>query len=209
MKQVKIQTKKSKTQTGKLSKYNKVVWLAIREIEELIKIKKKVTIAVDGMSGSGKTTLAFHLKKVFDANLFHIDDFFKKPVIDSDDPLSVYGSNIDFKLILDSIINNINNNKDVSYKPFDFISHTHLEEITVKTKEVNIIEGSFSMHPHLIDNYDYKIFLKTNKCKQLIRIYKRSGLKKFKQFVKRWIPNENRYRRDLKIETIADIIIKS
>lgn len=209
MKRSKVQTKYLETQTGKLNRYQKEVLVAIDEIEKLIKTKKEVVIAIDGMSGSGKTTLAFHFKKIFNANLFHIDDFFKKPNINNDDPLLEYGANIDFSLILKSIINKIENNEDVFYNPFDFKSHRHLEEITVKARSVNIIEGSFSMHPYLIDNYDYKIFLKTNKCKQLRRIYKRSGFKKFRMFVKRWIPNENRYRRDLKIDTMADIIIKS
>ena len=36
-------------------------------------------VAIDGNSASGKTTLSTQLSKLFDCNIFHIDDYFLNP----------------------------------------------------------------------------------------------------------------------------------
>lgn len=180
----------------------------ITELKDLQVSKKTLLIAIDGMSGSGKTTLGKLLKEELNANLFHIDDFFKKPSSE-DFEYSEYGSNIDFYKIENNIIKSVINKENATYKPFDFKTHSHLEPVSVSYKDVNIIEGSFSMHPYLYRSYDLCIYLKTSKVKQLKRIYKRSGLKRLKDFIKRWIPNENKYNKALKIQEKADIVIKS
>ena len=38
--------------------------------------KEHVIIAIDGPSATGKTTFAKNIKKHFDCNVFHMDDFF-------------------------------------------------------------------------------------------------------------------------------------
>lgn len=180
----------------------------ILDLEELTNNKNEAIIAIDGMSGSGKSTFANELSKIFDTNIFHIDDFFQKPVISEHDELSKFGSNINYELINTSIINNINKKLSISYKPFNFKTHSHLDAITVNYKKINIIEGSFSMHPKLINNYEYMIYMKVGFIKQRYRIYKRSGLKRLIKFIKIWIPNENKYNKALEISKKANIIVK-
>lgn len=191
-----------------LKKVDLQILSAVLDIKNLTKNKEFVLIAIDGMSGSGKSTLSKRLAKYFDANLFRIDDFFKKPEI-TETPFSQYGNNINFKLIENNIINKITKGKSVTYQPFNFKTHSHEENITVGFNNINIIEGSFSHHPYLDNYYHYKIFLKTNCLKQRLRIYKRSGFKRLINFIKVWIPNENVYFKNLKIETKANKIIKT
>lgn len=38
--------------------------------------QKRIVIAIDGRCAGGKTTLGSYLEQEFDANLFHMDDFF-------------------------------------------------------------------------------------------------------------------------------------
>ena len=48
----------------------------ITAINELVREKPYIILAIDGRCGSGKTTLASYLQKEFKANLFHMDDFY-------------------------------------------------------------------------------------------------------------------------------------
>lgn len=183
---------------------------AIQTLHNLIRETDEVIfIGIDGMSGAGKTTFGKYLAEIFNGNLFHIDDFFQKPIVDELDETSKYGSNIDFTKIINTIINPTLNKSNVFYQPFDIVKHQHLDVIEKKYSRINIIEGSFSLHPKIIDYYQYKIFFKIKPIKQYIRILKRSGFKKSLQFVKRWIPNENIYNKKLQIEKKANIIIKN
>lgn len=118
-----------------------------------------------------------------------------------------HATNIDFNKITDEIINKIYLKEDITYQPFDFKTHKHLNYITKSYKRLTIIEGAYSMHPKLFDNYQYKIFFKTSKLTQIKRIIKRSGINKTFIFIKKWIPLENKYHNDLKIKYKSNIII--
>lgn len=194
--------------------YNKVKKIdyklakVVLTISDLIYNNDSVIIAIDGMSGSGKTTFANQLKMIFNANVFHIDDFFQKSIIKNNNQSSKYGSNINFEKINETIIEQLKSKKSVNYQLFDFKKHEHTDIITVNYKPINIIEGSYSHHPEISYAFDYKIYFKTNKFKQLYRIIKRNGFKKSLKFIKTWIPNENKYNKKLKIQNKANIVVK-
>lgn len=192
----------------KLKLPNKKMLLLIKELENKIINGNIFIIGIDGKSGGGKSTISKVLQELFNANLFHVDDFFKKPFINPNDPFSKYGSNIDFNKITNNIMKPILTKTNSKYQPFDFKTHTHLDYINVKHNNINIIEGSFSLHPYLFNNYNYTIYLSVNYFKQLFRINKRSGFKRLLTFIKKWIPNENKYNRDLKISKKIDFYIK-
>jgi uridine kinase len=177
------------------------------EIDTVINQKEKVNIAIDGHASSGKTTLSSMLKEVYDCNIFHIDDFFKKPEINQNEPYSIYGSNIDFQKIKENIFNQIEKEEDIMYQELDLSTHQHKKPIMIPYKKLNIIEGSFSMHPRLIHYYDLKIFVKLRYLSQLRRIRKRNGFIKLFEFKTKWIPNENKYFKDLDIINQADLSI--
>lgn len=181
----------------------------LNDLKELVNNEETIIIAIDGMSGSGKSTLGRLLNEELNGNLFHIDDFFRPPQIDENNQYSKYGSNINFTKIKNNIIEKILVKEEISYQPFDFKTHTHQDYLTIPFKNINIIEGSYSMHPFLKEYYHYQIFVKTNKCKQIFRILKREGLKKLFKFKKIWIPNENIYHKNLNISKQANIIYKT
>ena len=75
-------------------------------------------------------------------------------------------------------------------------------------KNLNIIEGSYSMHPQLAGYYDFKIFLSVDGNEQLKRLYKREPEFLQDKFKNVWIPMENRYFEAFKIRDICDMIFE-
>ncbi len=177
-------------------------------IDLLLVNKKKLLIAIDGNASSGKTTFSKLLSQIYDCNIFHVDHYFQKPVSDPNDHLSNYASNINFKRMQREIFDPIQKEKDSKIHTMDLKTHTLSDEQLISYKEMSVVEGAYSMHPYIIKNYDLKILMTTTYFKQIIRIWKRNGFKKLTQFMKRWIPMENKYFHDLQIENDADIILR-
>jgi uridine kinase len=178
-------------------------------IDQILLDHGTALISIDGNSSSGKTTFSAFLKEIYQCNLFHMDDYFMKPVIKSGDPFSIYGSNIDFMRLSEEVFEPIIKKKDSIHRLLDTSVHQLSEPVVTKHHLINIIEGAYSMHPYLDKKYDLKIFMKTTYLKQLKRIYQRNGFSRWIDYINRWIPNENRYFRDLDIARHADIILKS
>ena len=59
-------------------------------------------------------------------------------------------------------------------------------------KKLNIIEGTYSLHPYFGEVYDLKVFLTITPELQQERILQRPAFL-HKQFFEEWIPMENRY----------------
>ena len=50
----------------------------IKKIDDLLSKNERVIVAIDGFCTAGKTTLSNKLKELYNANIFHCDDFFLK-----------------------------------------------------------------------------------------------------------------------------------
>jgi uridine kinase len=178
----------------------------IEEINNLAKLNDIVLIAIDGKSCSGKTSLAHQISMIIDCNIIHIDDYFL-PRSQVDEKSNEHAKNIDFKRLKNEVIIPINNKDNFIKQPYlcDVQELGNKEMLTLK--KVNIVEGAYSMHPELIEIYQYKIFLNISSLKQKYRVLKRNGFKKYKVFLNKWIPNENRYILELDIIKKADVVI--
>ncbi len=75
------------------------------------------------------------------------------------------------------------------------------------SKELTIVEGSYSMRKDFREIYDYKIFLYCDYEVQLERIEKRNGSEMLQNFINLWIPMENKYFEEEKIKDICDTSI--
>lgn len=51
-----------------------------KRITVLMKEERQILVAIDGSCTSGKSTLADALAEEYDCNLFHMDDFFLRPL---------------------------------------------------------------------------------------------------------------------------------
>ncbi len=175
-------------------------------IEEKLKQKNNIIIGIDGNCGAGKTTLANLLLQVFSCNVVSTDHFFLPFEMRTEKRLSEPGGNIDYERLLKEVAQPLRDTQKFCYRPYMCQTGTYGNVITSKPCAVNIIEGSYSLHPTITDVYDIKVFLKADYETQLQRIKLRNGEDQLQAFVRKWIPLENKYFDYYNIEKICDII---
>lgn len=182
---------------------------AVAAVRELAADKSKecILIAIDGKCASGKSTLGYYLKNEFDANLFHMDDFFLQKHQRTPERLAEVGGNVDYERFKVEVLEPVKNSQPVEYCVFDCGKLEITESRTVEPKRINIIEGSYSQHPYFGEPYDLLIFTEIDREHQLENIRKRNGEQKLKNFVERWIPKEEAYFEKFGVKEKSDVII--
>ena len=120
--------------------------------------KLQVIIAIDGRCGSGKTTLAAWLIEQFDGNLFHMDDFYLRSGQRTPERLAETGGNVDYERFRKEVAVPLAAGREVLYRRFDCVSFSLEEPVLFPPKRLNVVEGSYSMHPELRDFYDMTVF---------------------------------------------------
>ena len=148
---------------------------------------------ISGINGSGKTTLGEYLEQVFDCNLFRMDDFFLRMEQRTPQRLKETGGNVDYERFEETVLRPIFQKQTVFYQPFSCRKWNLLEGYPVPYKKLNIIEGSYSMHPYFKNPYQLRVFLNISPKDQMENIKKRNGPEKAKQFQNMWIPKEEAY----------------
>lgn len=177
-----------------------------RRIDSLLAKGKEITVAIDGNSGSGKSTLAHDLSKIYDCNVFHMDDFFLRPEQRTIKRMQEIGGNVDYERFKQEVLDNLKKNQEFQYQIYDCSQGRLTDYIKVSPKRLNIVEGVYSMHPTLRDYYDLKVFLSIDPETQSKRILKRSGKYMHERFLNEWIPLENEYFSKMKIPEICDMV---
>ncbi len=179
-----------------------------QRIDSLMNIKERINVAIDGNSGAGKSTLAFLIGDVYECNIFHMDDFFLTPELRTEERLKEVGGNVDYVRFKNEVMDGINSGRKFQYRKYDCTEMMLGQPISVIPHKINIIEGSYSMHPSLVNNYDLKIFLHIDEKEQATRILKRNGANMQKRFLREWIPLENQYFKELSIQVKSDLVFK-
>lgn len=178
----------------------------IESVRNLIRIKDNVIVAIDGRCGSGKTTLSAILAREFDCNVFHMDDFFLPPQMRTAERLAEPGGNVHYERFLDEVVAPLLEGRPVCFRPYICSNAGFGEMKCFEKKRLNVVEGSYSLHPSLRDAYDLKIFLTLDPLIQEMRILQRSGPLKLKDFKSLWIPMEEFYFRQLDVED-CDMVV--
>lgn len=186
--------------------YEKYIGL-IEDVDRLMKNDKPLIVAIDGQCAGGKSHLANFFANAYDCNVFHMDDYFLPFEMKTKERLLEPGGNVHYERFKEEILNGIQRRVTVSYQPYSCITRSLGETIHVKPKNITIVEGTYSLHPTLMDAYDYKIFLKVDSDVQRKRILKRNGEEKLEQFIQMWIPLEKLYFNKLHIEERCDRVI--
>ncbi len=177
-----------------------------RKIDHLLSEREVVKVAVEGNSGAGKSTLAALIRSVYDCNVFHMDDFFLRPELKTKERLKEVGGNVDYVRFREEVLPNLHNGRAFQYRAYDCRQMDFGEHVTVTPKRLNIIEGSYSLHPTLTDYYDLKIFLQIDEKAQSARILNRNGAFMHKRFLDEWIPLENQYFCQMMIKEQCDLV---
>jgi len=178
------------------------------KIDSLMKTQNITNVAIDGNCSAGKSTLASLISEIYDCNIFHMDDFFLRSELRTEKRLKEVGGNVDYVRFKQEVIDGLNSGKEFQYQVFDCEKMALGQMIWVTPKKLNIIEGSYSMHPTLINNYHLKIFLYINEKEQSARILKRNGPFMHIKFLYEWIPLENRYFKEMNIIEQSDLVFQ-
>ena len=177
-----------------------------KQIDELLTQKERLVVAIDGNCTAGKTTLAEMLAEHYDCNVFHMDDFFLRPEQRTPERYSEVGGNVDYERFKDELLIPLRAGKEFSYRPFDCGTFTLSEPICVAPKRLNIIEGTYSLHPYFGDSYDMNIFLTVTPELQRQRILERPSFL-HNRFFEEWIPMERRYFDGCTVTSKCDFVI--
>ena len=175
---------------------------AVRALQGKQKLK---LIAIDGRCAAGKTTLAAHLQEIWDCPVIHMDDFFLRPEQRTETRLRKPGENVDYERFLLEVMTPLRAGASFRYFPYDCQTKELAAPVSVTPKNIVIIEGSYSCHPALWENYDLKIFLSIDGESQLQRIRKRNGDAALNAFREKWIPLEELYFSAYRIEEHCDL----
>lgn len=178
------------------------------KIDELLqRDDKQLIIAIDGMCGSGKSSLADLLARNYECNVFHMDNYFLPFEMRTKERLKELGGNVHYERFKSEILNPLKENRTVTSRAYLCSDGITSEQGIVEPRRLNIVEGSYSLHPYLRDAYDFSIFLEIEDKEQIKRIVLRDPERSIQPFVDIWIPLENKYFNELSIKSICDIVL--
>ena len=175
-------------------------------IDMLLASGKQVMVAIDGSCTAGKTTLTAALKKEYDCNIFHMDDFFLRPEQRTPERYAEPGGNVDYERFRAEVLEPLKTGKPFSYRPFACSTFTLSEPVQVMPKQLSIVEGTYSQHPYFGDVYDLRIVLTVDPEIRAERILRRPAFL-HKRFFEEWIPMEQTYFAHFSIPERADLVL--
>lgn len=175
------------------------------QIGRLLDQKDTVLVAIDGNCTAGKTTLAAKLAEAFSCNVFHMDEFFLQPEQRTQERLAEAGGNVDYQRFHREVLLPLTRGEQVCYQPYDCRTQTLKDPVTVPSRKLTIIEGTYSCHPYFGDAYDLRIFLSVSPEVQRQRVLQRPAFK-HQRFFEEWIPKEQQYFTTFNIKENCSIV---
>lgn len=163
-------------------------------------------VAIDGRCGSGKTTLSKWLSERLHCPVVHMDDFFLPLEKRTEERLAKAGENIDHERFLEEVLAPLKEGNTGRFCPFDCATMQFGKEKSVSGNLI-IVEGSYSCHPSLWEQYDLRVFCDVDAAEQMKRITERNGQEWAQIFKERFIPLEEKYFATFHIKEQCDITL--
>lgn len=164
--------------------------------------------AVDGRCASGKTTFARKAAALLgDCNVFHMDDFFLPPEKRTAQRLAQPGGNVDYERARQELFEPLLRGEPVLHRRFDCHAMVMGEPTAIPFRRLNLIEGSYALHPALAGYSALHIFFTCSPEVQLARLARRETPESLERFRTRWIPMEENYFRAFPLESGSDVVI--
>lgn len=181
----------------------------LEKADALSEKKEHIIIAIDGRCSAGKTSLAERIREASGCRVIHMDDFFLRPEQRTEERYREPGGNFDRERFSEEVLIPLLRGQPFSYRPYDCKTQALSQPVLVTPNRITVIEGSYSCHPALKDNYDLCVFLTVDKEEQLRRIENRNGKEALSVFREKWIPLEERYFKAFDVENACDLLIKT
>lgn len=183
---------------------------ALQTIGEALRANtdRPIITAVDGRCGAGKTSFAAYCALYFaGCTTLHMDDFFLPPKKRTAERLATPGGNVDYERAEEELFIPLSQGREAVYRPFDCSAGAFGAPTTVPHTRLNIIEGTYALHPVLEKYAQVKLFFTCSPQVQLYRLTRREPPEKLETFRKKWIPLEETYFSAFGIENHCDVII--
>lgn len=181
----------------------------LKEIQLRFRTQDPFLIAIDGRCAAGKTTLAEYLRNSINSNVFHMDHFFLRPEQRTKERLQQPGGNVDYERFYEEVLFPLKQGLPVTYRSYDCQQQKLAAPVSIDSKPISIIEGSYSCHPNLWDSYDLRIFLTVPFEEQLRRIESRNGADRLFVFREKWIPMEEQYFTAFQIQMRCELLFQT
>lgn len=172
------------------------------------RLEGRILVGVDGMCAAGKSALARALADVYDAELYHADDYFLPAELRTPARLSEPGGNMHRERLLEEVLLPITRGEKPVTRRFDCGRMGLEPPVEHELRRVNIVEGSYCLHPELRNCYTLKIALRTAPETQLTRLRERDP-ERLDDFLTRWIPMENTYFAATGLFEAADVVMET
>jgi len=178
----------------------------LREIDTRMAKGGALLAAIDGRCASGKSTLGALLAKLYDCNVFHMDDYFLQPSQRTAERLQTAGENVDHERFLAEVLLPASKGENIVFRRYDCRSGTLEMPVTVLPKRLTVVEGVYCLHETLAPRYDLTVFSDVAPALQRERIEARGGAMA-ERFFREWIPLEEKYFAECRVRERADIIL--
>lgn len=167
-----------------------------------------IIVAVDGRCASGKTTFAQIVGELFEeCSVFHMDDFFLPPEKRTPQRLATPGGNVDYERAATELFEPLLRGEAVAHRRFDCHTMTMGQPEGIPFRRLNIVEGSYALHPALAGYSQLHIFFTCSPQVQLARLARRETPESLERFKERWIPMEETYFGGLSVEDRSDLSV--
>lgn len=155
--------------------------------------KDRILMCIDGPCGSGKSTLCSQLVAITGAATLSMDEFFTPHGQKTPDRLAQPAGNADIERFCTEFLYPWLDAGTASYRPYICFNDTFGDPVTVPSRPMTIIEGSYSLHPDIRRHADLCVFLTVYAQTQRQRIAARNGEAMLQHFLSTWIPLEQAY----------------
>jgi uridine kinase len=179
-----------------------------RRIEIVLLSKKSVVVGIDGRSAAGKSNLAERLAQEHGAALIRMDHFFLQMEQRTEARLAEAGGNVDRERFLLEVIKPLGIGGDLAYQVYDCRNQKLQNRIVIPHNKITVVEGAYSLHPLFRDVYDIRVFVTADKEVQSRRILERNGALQQQRFLEEWIPMEERYIKEMRVDQTSDLLIR-
>ena len=166
-------------------------------------------IAIDGPCASGKTTLATDMGAILRCPVVHMDDFFLRPEMRTQERLAEPGGNVDRERVRDEVLLPLKSGREAVFRPWNCHTGAFDETCTVPPVSLVIVEGSYALHPELRNFFDLRIFLETDWPVRRQRLQERCDEWGFQRFLDLWIPLEDRYFAQCQVRECSNLILNA
>ena len=168
---------------------------------------RPLVLALDGRCGSGKTTLANGLAaQLPGCTLLRTDDFYLPPAQRIPDWAHTPCANMDLTRLRDEALRPAYEGQPVLYRAYSCRAGAYQPVQELAAQPLVILEGSYSHHPLLAGYETLLVFVTCSREEQTRRLQAREG-ERYANFAARWIPLEEGYFAQYRIEETADLAV--